>query len=105
MDISGKTVVVTGGASGIGAAIVRQAGEAGARVCIADLNVDLAKTIAQEVGGIAVGCDVTKEGEIINAIGVAEAAYGPVDVFVSNAGLGRGDPSHAASASDEGMFM
>ncbi len=100
MDISGKTVVVTGGASGIGAAIARQAADAGARVCIADLNVDLAKNVAQEVGGIAVTCDVTKESEIINAIGVAEAAYGPVDVFVSNAGLGRGDPSHAASAPD-----
>ena len=105
MDISGKSIVVTGGASGIGAAIARQAADAGAMVCIADLNFDLAQDIAKEIGGIAVACDVTQEAEIIAAIKIAEAAHGPVDVFVSNAGLGRGDPSHAASAPDADWML
>ncbi|KEJ90665.1 SDR family oxidoreductase [Sulfitobacter donghicola] len=105
MDISGKTVVVTGGASGIGAALARQAVEAGAKVCIADRNLELGQKVAAEIGGMAVSCDVTQETQIIAAIDAAEAAYGPVDVFVSNAGLGKGDPTHAASASDADWML
>lgn len=105
MDISGKSIVVTGGASGIGAALVRQAAEAGGKICIADLNIDAANALAQEVGGIAVACDVNQEAQIISAIQAAEAAHGPVDIFVSNAGLGRGDPSHAASAPDADWML
>ncbi|MEH6645589.1 SDR family oxidoreductase [Sulfitobacter sp.] len=105
MNISGKSIVITGGASGIGAALARQAAKAGAKVCIADLNLDAAESVAREIGGIAVACDVTKEAQIIAAIGAAETAHGPVDVFVSNAGLGRGDPSHAASAPDADWML
>lgn len=105
MDISGKSVVVTGGASGIGAALARQAAGADAKVCIADLNLDLAQSVASEIGGIAVTCDVTQESQIIAAIETAERAHGPVDIFVSNAGLGRGDPSHAASAPDADWML
>lgn len=105
MDISDKSIVITGGASGIGAALARQAAKAGARVCIADLNLEAGKQLADEIGGIAVACDVTKEEQIIAAIEAAEAAHGPVDVFVSNAGLGRGDPSHAASAPDADWML
>lgn len=105
MDISGKSVVITGGASGIGAALARQAAAADAKVCIADLNADMAQSVADEIGGISVLCDVTKEQQIIAAINAAEAAHGPVDVFVSNAGLGRGDPSHAASAPDADWML
>ncbi|MCX7565910.1 SDR family NAD(P)-dependent oxidoreductase [Sulfitobacter sp. F26169L] len=100
MDISGKSIVITGGASGIGAALARQAVAAGAKVCIADLNIELAQSVAKEIGAIAVACDVTQEKQIIEAIEFAQAAHGPLDIFVSNAGLGRGDPSHAASAPD-----
>ena len=105
MDISGKTVVITGGASGIGAALARQAADAGANVCIADLIGEAAQVVADQIGGIAVSCDVTQEAQIIAAIAAAEAAFGPVDIFVSNAGLGRGDPSHAASAPDADWML
>jgi len=105
VDISDKSIVITGGASGIGAALARQAAKAGARVCIADLNLEAGKQLADEIGGIAVACDVTKEEQIIAAIEAAEAVHGPVDVFVSNAGLGRGDPSHAASAPDADWML
>jgi NAD(P)-dependent dehydrogenase (short-subunit alcohol dehydrogenase family) len=100
VDISGKVVLVTGGASGIGAALARQAVAAGAKVCIADLDTDLAQSVAREIGGVAVTCDVAREADIKAAIGAAQAAFGPVDVFVSNAGLVRGEPGHAASAPD-----
>lgn len=105
MKIAGKSVVITGGASGIGAALARQAAAQGAKVCIADLNMDLAQRAADEIGGIAVACDVTQEQQILAAIAEAEAAHGPVDIFVSNAGLGRGDPTHAASAPDADWML
>ncbi|MEQ6249504.1 SDR family NAD(P)-dependent oxidoreductase [Sulfitobacter sp. HNIBRBA3233] len=105
MDLKDKSVVITGGASGIGAALARQAASAGARVCIADLNGDQAQAVAEEIGGVAATCDVTREGDIIAAIKLAEAAHGPVDVFVSNAGLGKGDPDHAASAPDADWML
>jgi NAD(P)-dependent dehydrogenase (short-subunit alcohol dehydrogenase family) len=105
MDISGKSVVVTGGASGIGAALARQAADAGAKVCIADLDLKAAQGVAGAIGGMAVACDVTQEAQIIATIEAAEAAHGPVDIFVSNAGLGRGDPSHAASAPDTDWML
>lgn len=101
MDVSGKTVVITGGASGIGEALVRAMAKAGAQVVIADLNEDAANALADEVGGIGVECDVTKEADIQSVVAQTEERFGPVDVFVSNAGLGRGEPSHAASASNE----
>jgi NAD(P)-dependent dehydrogenase (short-subunit alcohol dehydrogenase family) len=105
MDISGKSIVITGGASGIGEALARQAAKAGAKVCIADLNREAAQAIAEQIGGIAVACDVTRERDIIAAIEAAEIAHGPVDIFVSNAGLGCGDPSHAASAPDSDWLL
>lgn len=101
MEVSGKTVVITGGASGIGEALVRAMAQAGARVLIADLNAAAAQALAGEVGGVGMACDVTKEADIQAVVAEADARFGGVDIFVSNAGLGRGESSHAASASNE----
>ncbi|MCR9124986.1 MAG: SDR family oxidoreductase [Rhodobacteraceae bacterium] len=100
MDVSGKGVVVTGGASGIGAALVRQLVDAGAQVLIADRDVDAARHLAETLGCHAVACDVTREDQIAAAVAEAETRFGQVDIFVSNAGLGFGEPDHAASATD-----
>lgn len=101
MDLSGKTVIITGGASGIGEALVYAMARAGAHVVIADLNGKAAEALAAEVGGVGLACNVTIEADIQSVVAEAEARFGPVDVFISNAGLGRGEPSHAASASDK----
>jgi NAD(P)-dependent dehydrogenase (short-subunit alcohol dehydrogenase family) len=90
MHPRGKVCVVTGAASGIGAATARAFAAAGARgVVLADTNAaDLAR-VASEIGGLAVPTDVGDEAAIQALIRAAEAAYGPVDVFFSNAGLSR----------------
>ena len=101
MDVSGKTAVVTGGASGIGAALCRAMANAGAQVVVADLDGAAAEALAGEVGGLGLACDVTRESDIQAVVDTVTDRFGQVDIFVSNAGLGRGEPDHAASASDE----
>ena len=88
LDIQGKVVVVTGGASGIGAALCRAFAQAGARgVVVADLDEAGAAAVAAEVGGLAQRCDVSKAAEVQALVDAATAKYGQVDVFCSNAGI------------------
>jgi NAD(P)-dependent dehydrogenase (short-subunit alcohol dehydrogenase family) len=87
MKVQGKSVVVTGGAQGIGRALVERFTAAGARgVVVADLNGEWAHKVAERVGGIGVVCDVGDPGSIAALVRTAEDAYGSVDVFCSNAG-------------------
>jgi NAD(P)-dependent dehydrogenase (short-subunit alcohol dehydrogenase family) len=94
MDIKGKVAVITGGASGIGrATALKFAAEGAAGVVVADLNEAALKTVADQVGGLAVRCDVGREDDIKRLVAEAEKRYGRVDVFFSNAGiLGHGGP-------------
>jgi len=101
MNFDGKTIVITGGASGIGAAMARAFAERGARIVIADLQEKPARALADKIGGMAIKCDVTCEGDVQDLASKAEARFGPVDIFVSNAGIARGEPDHAASASND----
>ena len=101
MKFSGKSVVITGGGSGIGAALARRAAQMGARVFVADLNGDSAAAVAAEFGGHSAVCDVRDETAVQGLIADARKALGDVDIYVSNAGLGRGEPSHAASANND----
>jgi NAD(P)-dependent dehydrogenase (short-subunit alcohol dehydrogenase family) len=75
--------------------------QAGAHVVIADRNELSARDLAAEIGGLGIACDVTREADIRAAVHAAQERFGPVDIFVSNAGFGVGEPDHAASASDE----
>ena len=101
MEMDGKVAVVTGGASGIGAALARRFAAAGARVVVADLNLDAARAVADEFDGLGVACDVTREADIQALVAVAEKKVGAIDLFCSNAGVASGEPDHAASASNE----
>ena len=87
MELNDRVVVVTGGGSGIGEAIARAAHDAGARhVVVADLHGDEASRVAAEIGGIGVELDVRDEAAIRRLVDETEAAHGPIDLFVSNAG-------------------
>ena len=101
MKISGKSVVITGGGSGIGAALARRVAGLGARVFVADLVGEKAAAVADEIGGHGAACDVRDETAVQSMIATARKALGGIDIYVSNAGLGRGEPSHAASANNE----
>lgn len=93
MEIRDRVVVVTGGASGIGRALARRfAAEDARRVVVADLDGDGAREVAGEIGGVGVEVDVAVEADVASLVEDTEAAWGPIDLFCSNAGifLGRG---------------
>jgi NAD(P)-dependent dehydrogenase (short-subunit alcohol dehydrogenase family) len=87
MDINGASAIVTGGASGIGAATARLLASKGAKVVIADLQADKGEALAKEIGGAFCKVDVTKTEDIINAIEMAKD-MGPLRVLVNSAGIG-----------------
>ena len=93
MEIAGKLAVVTGGAGGIGAGLAQRLAAEGARgVVVADLDLAGAQSVAQAIGpqALALRCDVSREADLQALVQAAEQAFGPVDIFVSNAGiLGR----------------
>jgi len=87
MDINGVSAIVTGGASGIGAAAARQLAAKGAKVVVADLQEDAGTAIANEIGGAFCKVDVTSTDDIINAVEMA-TSMGPLRVLVNSAGIG-----------------
>jgi NAD(P)-dependent dehydrogenase (short-subunit alcohol dehydrogenase family) len=87
MELSDRHVVVTGAASGIGRALARAFAGEGARVIAADLDSAGASAVAEELGGVAVRTDVSREDDIKALIAEAESANGPIDLFFSNAGV------------------
>lgn len=89
MEIAGKHVVVTGGASGIGRALARRFAREGARgVVVADLDEAGAKSVATEFGGLALRVDVADEEQVQALVAAAIVENGPIDLFCSNAGIG-----------------
>jgi len=87
MELKGQSVIVSGGASGLGAETVRHLVNAGARVAILDVNQEAAKQLASETGGIALVCDVTDTQSIEKALDAAAEANGPARVLINCAGV------------------
>ena len=88
MDIRGHAAVVTGGASGLGAATARMLAEAGAKVAVLDVNAKAAAEVAIDVSGIAIACDVTDAAATEKALAKAAADHGVARIVVSCAGVG-----------------
>jgi NAD(P)-dependent dehydrogenase (short-subunit alcohol dehydrogenase family) len=87
MQIEGAVCVVTGGASGIGRALAQEfARRSAAGVVVADVDTDYATLVAEQIGGLAVHCDVGDPTAIDALVATAIARYGRIDVFCSNAG-------------------
>ncbi len=99
MEIRGKVIIVTGGASGIGRAMAARFVQEGARaVVISDLNGDGARQVAQEIGAHPVQTDVASEAQVVDLIRDTEERFGPVDLFCANAGIGAGEGLNASDA-------
>ncbi len=87
MKVDGLAAIVTGGASGLGAATGRALADAGARVALLDLNESAAAEVAGEIGGIALGCDVSDAASGEAAVARAAEAHGPARILVNCAGI------------------
>lgn len=87
MNIDGLAVIVTGGASGLGAATARLLAERGAQVALFDLNVDIGSVVAREIGGTIHSVDVTDEESVTGGIIAAEEAHGTARLLVNCAGV------------------
>lgn len=94
MDLRGKVSVITGAASGIGAASARAFAARGARVAVVDVNAEGAHAVAKEIGGVAIPCDIANEAAVGAMVREAERSLGgPVDLLFNNAGVATGgDP-------------
>ena len=88
MEIKDQAAIVTGGASGLGAATARALAAAGAKVALLDVNEKAAGEIAGEIRGIAFGCDVADSTSAENAIKAASEKHGPARILVNCAGVG-----------------
>jgi NAD(P)-dependent dehydrogenase (short-subunit alcohol dehydrogenase family) len=88
-QLDGKVVLVTGGASGLGAELCRVMGAAGANVIVADVQGDAAAEIAQEVGGHAATVDLTDSGACAMLVDRIVADHGRIDVLINNAGTDK----------------
>jgi NAD(P)-dependent dehydrogenase (short-subunit alcohol dehydrogenase family) len=88
MEIAGHSALVSGGASGLGAATARALAQAGAKVAVLDINEALARAVAAAIGGTAVSCDVADAASAEAAVEAARNAHGPARILVNCAGVG-----------------
>jgi 3-oxoacyl-[acyl-carrier protein] reductase len=87
MRLAGKTAIITGAGSGFGAGMARKFATEGARVMIADINMDAARMIAAEVGGVAQQVDVALNASVQDMAEAALSVFGHVDILINNAGI------------------
>jgi D-threitol dehydrogenase (NAD+) len=100
-SLDGKVAVVTGGASGIGAAIVDAYADNGATVVVLDKAVDAAQHKVSDGSAVAAfGCDVTSEQSVLDAVSAVKAQFGRIDVLVNSAGIAVTDPAEQLTVED-----
>jgi NAD(P)-dependent dehydrogenase (short-subunit alcohol dehydrogenase family) len=101
MDLGGRTIVVTGGGSGIGRAMVERFAEESPRgIAVVDQNGAAARSVADQVGGLPITADLSSEAEVQRVIAETRARYGDIDLFCSNAGIAP--PVGGVEVPDEG---
>ena len=88
MNIQGHAALVTGGGSGLGEATARELARLGAKVAVLDVNIDNARRVAADIGGVALACDITNTESLLLAIDQAAAAHGPARILMNIAGIG-----------------
>ena len=88
MQIQGQAALVTGAGSGLGEATARELARLGARVAILDMNMDNARRVAADIGGLAVECNVADPASMQAAMDQAAAAHGPARILMQIAGIG-----------------
>ena len=110
--VAGKKAFITGAAQGLGAAAARKLASEGAKVSLADVNVEGAKAVAAEINAahgegtaFAFALDVTQEDQWISALEAANAAMGGISVLVNNAGISRGGNIEQLSFEDWKLVM
>src|SRR5438094_3564764 len=86
-ELAGQVALVTGGGRGTGAAIARELAQAGMRVAVAARSRDQIEQVAEEIGGIAVGADVSDRASVTDMVASVEGELGAVDVLVNDAGI------------------
>jgi len=87
MEINGLAAIVTGGGSGLGAETARQLAAKGAKVALLDVNMEGTQAVAQEIGGLAIECDVTSDEGVATAIATAQATNGVARIVINAAGI------------------
>ena len=98
-----NVAVVTGGGHGIGRALCRRLANVATTVVVADIDEDSARTVAQDIDGVARALDVSDEQALTELVDTIEAEYGRIDLFISNAGVGFGDGEGGAISAEGGM--
>ena len=106
MRLEGKTALITGAASGIGAAAVQRFVDEGCRVCLGDIQVEQGRALAEQCGNgsIFVACDVTDEDAVAAAVDTAVEAFGHLDIVFHSAGIVGAVGPVATTPGDEWRF-
>jgi NAD(P)-dependent dehydrogenase (short-subunit alcohol dehydrogenase family) len=105
-SLDGKVAVVTGGASGIGAAIVDAYAAQGATVVVLDKAVEAAQhKVDDGSAAAAIGCDVTSEQSVVDAVSAVHARFGRIDVLINSAGIAVIDPAEQFTVKDWDQTM